>query len=661
MEKYYIKTYGCQMNESDSEHIASFLEKKGYKSTKDMNSANLIVVNACSVRQSAIDRIFGLKQKFKKLRIMNPELRIILTGCVLKSDKKKFEKFFDEVLTIEEFLGKDYLYLEAKHFCSDSAFVPIMTGCDNYCAYCAVPYTRGREKSRPMKEVIEEVKDLIKKGYKKITLLGQNVNSYKHGFVQLLQKLNSIPNNFKIYFLTNHPKDMSDELIETVANCKKIAKEIHLPIQSGDDEILKKMNRGYTIRQYKNLVKKIREEIPNVKISTDVIVGFSGETEEQFQNTVKLFKKVNYDTAYINKYSPRFGTAAYKLEDNISWEEKKRRWKILDELVNKKPNKLIVILGSTASKKSDLAVKIARAFNGEIISADSRQVYKEMNIGTNKITKKEMQGISHYLLDIASPKRQFTVVQYQKKALKAIKKIYKKGKTPILCGGTGFYIQAVVDGLAIPGVKPDQKLRKKLEKETTEALFEKLKKLDPRRAKIIDFKNRRRLIRALEIIIKTGKSVPKLKKEPLFEVFYIGIKKSLPELKKAINKRVDRMINQGLEKEVKELVKKYGWTIVLKNAIGYSSFASAFAPASPRLCRASKASADKKATEDKQEIIDEIKLHTFQFAKRQITWFFAHGSPRGEAGGPASGGKRNSIHWIEDYREAEKLVRKFLV
>jgi len=619
MEKYYIKTYGCQMNESDSEHIASFLEKKGYKSTKDMNGANLIVVNACSVRQSAIDRIFGLKQKFKKLRIMNPELRTILTGCVLKPDKKKFEKFFDEVLTIEEFLGKDYLCLEAKHLCSDSVFVPIMTGCDNYCTYCVVPYTRGQEKSRPIKEVVEEAKDLIKKGYKKITLLGQNVNSYKHDFVQLLQKLDGIPGNFKIYFLTNHPKDMSDELISTVADCKKIAKEIHLPIQSGDDEILKKMNRGYTIRQYKNLVKKIRKKVPNIKLSTDVIVGFPGETEKQFENTVRLFKEIKFDKTYIAKYSPRPGTAAYELKDNVSWEEKKRRWKILDEIANKKPNKLIVILGPTASKKSDLAVKIARAFNGEINSADSRQDYKGMDIGTNKITKKEMQGIPHYLLDIASPQRQFTVAQYQKKALQAIKKIYKKGKIPILCGGTGFYIQAVVDGLVIPKVKPDQKLRKKLEKETTEALFKKLKKLDPRRAKIIDFKNRRRLIRALEIIIKTGKSVPKLKKEPSFEVFYIGIKKPLPELKKAINKRVDRMIKQGLEKEVKGLVKKHGWTIVIKNAIGYQEW-----------------------------LIDcpvkNIILHTFQFAKRQITWF-----------------KRDKrICWIEDYRRAEKLVREFL-
>ena len=347
------------MNESDSEHIASFLEKKGYKSTKDVNSANLIVVNVCSVRQSAIDRIFGLLNNIKKLKKKNPKLRIIITGCILKSDKRKFEEFlvlhrtcsgagFDEILDIKDFFNSpifsdrekratNYLSLKPKYVKKDSAFVPIMTGCDNYCTYCVVPYTRGREFSRPIKEIVEEVSSLVKKDCKEITLLGQNVNSYKYGLAKLLEKLNSLLGNFKVNFLTNHPKDMSDELIDTIAKCKKIAKEIHLPIQSGDNLILKKMNRNYTVKQYKDLVRKIREKIPNVKISTDVIVGFPGETEKQFQNTVKLFREIKYDLAYINKYSPRLGTVAYKLEDNISWEEKRRRWHILDELVKKKP------------------------------------------------------------------------------------------------------------------------------------------------------------------------------------------------------------------------------------------------------------------------------------------------------------------------------------
>lgn len=611
------------MNESDSERIAGFLENKGYKKAPNMEGADLIVVNACSVRQSAIDRIFGLKPKIQKLKLQNPNVKIILTGCVLKSDKKKFKEYFDEVLNIEEFLGKDYLCLEPKYLYSGSAFVPIMTGCDNFCAYCVVPYTRGPEYSRKATEIIKEVKELIKQGYKEITLLGQNVNSYKYGFANLLHKINNLPGNFRIYFLTNHPKDMANELINVIAESQKIAKEIHLPIQSGDNEILKKMNRGYTVKQYKNLVKRIRQKIPNVKISTDVIIGFPGETKKQFENTVKLFKEINFDKAYIARYSPRTNTAAAKLKDNISSQEKKRRWNVLNKIVNRaKKKKLIIILGPTASRKSELAINVAKEFNGEIISADSRQVYKEMDIGTGKINKKEMQGIPHYLLDVASPKKQFTVAQYRKKALEAIDKIRKKNKVPILCGGTGFYIQAVVEGLTIPEVKPDLKLRKELENKTIQELFRKLKKLDPGRAKNIDSKNKRRLIRALEIVIKSNKTVPEIKKQPQFRVLYIGIKKSLPELKKSINQRVDKMIKMGLEKEVKKLTKKYGWTIILKNAIGYQEWRE-------------------------KNPVEKIKLHTLQFAKRQLTWFKKYPG--------------KSIHWIKTYSEAKKLIKGFLL
>lgn len=314
MKRYFIKTFGCQMNESDSERIAGALESKDYKKVENLEQADLVVVNACSVRQSAIDRIFGLKQKFKKLKAKK-----ILTGCVLKSDKRKFREFFDEIKSIKEFCKAP----------TDSSLIPIMTGCDNYCTYCVVPYTRGREKSIKPEQIIKQAKNK-----KEIILLGQNVNSYKYGFADLLKKLNNIPGDFVIKFLTNHPKDMNDELIDTIANCKKVVKEIHLPVQSGDDEILKKMNRGYTVKQYKDLVKKIRKKIPSVEISTDVIVGFPWETKKQFQNTVKLFKEIKFDKAYINKYSPRAGTAAYGLKDNVSWEEKKRRWRILNEIVN---------------------------------------------------------------------------------------------------------------------------------------------------------------------------------------------------------------------------------------------------------------------------------------------------------------------------------------
>jgi len=624
--KYFVKTFGCQMNESDSERIAAFLEKQGYKSIPKIENANLIVVNACSVRQTAVDRIFGLKKKFLKLKAHNPSLKTILTGCVIKSDISKFKEFFDEILTINQLLGKNYLAIQPKYLFPQSAFVPIMTGCNNFCSYCVVPYTRGREISRPVKEIIEEVKDLLKDGYKEITLLGQNVNSYKYGFAKLLQKINNIPGDFRIKFLTSHPKDMSDELIDTIAKCKKVFKEVHLPVQSGDDKVLRKMNRGYTAKQYLDLIAKIKRKIPNAKITTDVIVGFPGETKKQFENTVKLFKKVGFSLAYVNKYSTRRETPASHFEDDVPLEEKKRCWKILDDLVNKKKlPKIVIILGQTASGKSRLAVKLAEKFDGEVISADSRQIYSGMDIGTGKITEKEMRGIPHYCLDIASPQKQISVAEYCQKALLAMDKIFKKGKTPILCGGTGFYIQAIVEGLKIPLVKPDWKLREELEKKTANELFKQLKKLDPNRAKNIDAKNPRRLIRAIEIVLKTGKPVPDFKKEPQFQVLYLGIKKSPTELKRSINQRIDKMIKMGLEKEVKKLIKNYGWTKVLKNAIGYQEW---------------------EKSRDKKMIANAIKNNTYHYAKRQLTWFKKYPGDK--------------IHWISNEKQSEKWIKRFL-
>lgn len=300
--------------------------------------------------------------------------------------------------------------------------------------------------------------------------------------------------------------------------------------------------------------------------------------------------------------------------------------KVKNEKSSKK-NKIIAVVGPTASGKSDLAVEIAKRINGEIISADSRQVYKGMNIGTGKITKKEMLGIPHYLLDVASPKRRFTVAQFRKKALKAIKQIYRKNKIPILCGGTGFYIQAVIDGLIIPEVKPDQKLRAQLGKLNAEELFRRLKKLDPRRAKNIDRHNRRRLIRAIEIVMTTGRPVPALKRtESDFVHLIIGVKKSQKELKKLIKKRLLKRLKFGMIEEVKRLKKsgvswrrleefglEYRWiAYYLQNKISY------------------------------QEMIENLQKKIEQYAKRQMTWF-----------------KRDKrIHWIKNEKEALKLVNQ---
>jgi len=347
------------MNISDAERIASVLESIKYKQTSDIAKADLIVVTMCSVRQSAADRIHGLVEKFKVLKKSNPKLKTILTGCIIKKDKPKFEKGFDYVIDIRDIkkipnilkfhphhifddrsncdeVKNNYLDIAPKYSSKFSANVPIMTGCNNFCAYCVVPYTREREISRPAKEIISEVKNLVKNGTKEIWLLGQNVNSYKDkstNFSKLLKMVNDIPGEFWIRFTSSHPKDFNDEVINAMAIGGKITPYLNLPAQSGDDKILKAMNRHYTIKDYKNKINKLRKKIPHISISTDIIVGFPGETKKQFENTAKLFRDVKYDMAYINKYSPRAGTVAAKLKDNVLWDEKKRREKVLTEIL----------------------------------------------------------------------------------------------------------------------------------------------------------------------------------------------------------------------------------------------------------------------------------------------------------------------------------------
>lgn len=318
------------MNKADSERIAGAYELKGYKRASSIKEAELVVINTCSVRQSAEDRIFGLVNNLSKFP---KKARIVLTGCMLRYTLYQLKRMLpkvDKFIKLQDLIKNAPALRKGK----DHAWVSIIEGCDNFCTYCVVPYARGREQSRPLKEVICEVKQLVKRGYKEITLLGQNVNSYKPGFARLLRELNKIKGLEKIRFITSNPHDLTDDIIQAM-RLPKIERYLHLPVQSGDDKILKKMNRKYTAKQYLSLIKKIRKEIPDIEIGTDIIVGFPGETKEQFQNTVNLCKKAKFKVAYIAKYSPRPGTAAYKLKDNISYQEKKRRWEILDKSINR--------------------------------------------------------------------------------------------------------------------------------------------------------------------------------------------------------------------------------------------------------------------------------------------------------------------------------------
>ncbi|MCJ7786786.1 tRNA (adenosine(37)-N6)-dimethylallyltransferase MiaA, partial [Patescibacteria group bacterium] len=478
-----------------------------------------------------------------------------------------------------------------------------------------------------IKNGVNPIRNTISNGAREIWLLGQNVNDYyseqktknkkqKINFAKLLRMANDVPGDFQIRFMSPHPADFTDELIDTMAKSKKVAKYINLPVQSGDNEILKRMNRPYTIEQYKNLVKKIREKIPDINLTTDVIVGFPGETKKQFENTVKLFKEIKFNLAYIAKYSPRPGTAAFQMKDNVPLKEKKRREKILREIIEKnreqktENRKLIVILGPTASGKSELGLKLAKKFNGEIISADSRQIYREMDIGTAKPTKKEREIIKHYLIDIKKPNQLYTVWEYKRSAIEAINQIIKKGKVPFLVGGTGLYIKAIIDNLDIPKVKPDWKLRKNLELKIKtrglKSLYDELIKIDPEAAYIVDSQNPRRIIRAMEIAIKTNKpfSQQRKKGEPLFDVLEIGISSDKEKLKEKIEKRVDKMMKAGLLKEIKNLIKIYDKNLSTFDAIGYREIIDYL---NKKIYLA--------------EAVEKIKKNTWHFSKRQMTWF----------------------------------------
>nr|WP_312576195.1 tRNA (N6-isopentenyl adenosine(37)-C2)-methylthiotransferase MiaB [Sedimentibacter sp.] len=362
---YHILTYGCQMNEHDSEKISGILTSIGYEESENEKDANLIIFNTCLIRENAELKVFGKLGEVKGLKRNNPDMLVAICGCMMQKQeiREKVMKTFSFVdiifgtNTIHEL--PDLIYnVDFKNHKSigiiDSteqiyenmpkirkykykALVNITYGCNNFCSYCVVPYVRGREKSREPLEIINEVKKLAEDGCKEITLLGQNVNSYgnsldnKFSFADLLLELNKVDGIERIRFMTSHPKDLTNDLIHVIKECDKICNHIHLPIQSGSNKILDKMNRKYTKEHYLDIVSKIKSEIPDVSITTDIIVGFPGETEEDFKETVDVVKKVEYDSAFTYLYSIREGTKAALMEDQIPDETKHKRF---DELLD---------------------------------------------------------------------------------------------------------------------------------------------------------------------------------------------------------------------------------------------------------------------------------------------------------------------------------------
>ena len=334
------------MNKAESERLGSFFEQRGYQATATAEEADIIVLNSCVVRQHAESRVINKLNALKALKRARPDLTLAVTGCLVNSEVKQLKKtlpyvdYFFKAGEYPPWLEKEgNLHAITPSHPSPSTFVPIMQGCNNFCSYCIVPYRRGRERSRPLAEIACEAKQLTNRGVKEVTLLGQNVDSYGHDLPQqpdltdLLGELNAVEGLARIRFLTNHPKDMSTRLIEAVARLDKVCEMICLPVQSGSDEILKAMRRGYTAEHYRHLVSQIRSAIPEAALSTDVIVGFPSETAEQFRQTFNLLSEVRFDTVHVAAYSPRTGTIASKeFEDDVPQDEKRERRNKVEQL-----------------------------------------------------------------------------------------------------------------------------------------------------------------------------------------------------------------------------------------------------------------------------------------------------------------------------------------
>jgi len=411
MPNYHIWTIGCQMNKAESERLSSLFEHCGYHATDAAEDADIIVLNSCVVREHAENRVVNKIRALQSHARAHPEITLAVTGCLVNSDTAELKKDFPHVDCF--FKPGDYPpWLEKAEVMetlsqnpSTSTYVPIIQGCDNFCSYCIVPYRRGREVSRTVAEVVCEVRELVRRGVKEVTLLGQNVDSYGHDLpdkpdlADLLEELNTIDGLVRIRFLTNHPKDMSQKLIDAVARLDKVCEYISLPVQSGGDAILKLMRRGYTAAQYRQLIKKIHRTIPRVALSTDVIVGFPSEAESQFQETVNLLTDIRFDTVHAAAYSPRSGTvAARELEDDVPPTVKKERLNAVEQLqeriaaeINKQ------LLGETVEILVESRVKgkwQGRTRTGKLVFFSDNNEYmgKLVNIRIEKTSPWSLQG-----------------------------------------------------------------------------------------------------------------------------------------------------------------------------------------------------------------------------------------------------------------------------
>lgn len=433
-KKYYVKTYGCQMNEHDSENIKAILEDMSFTETDDMENADLILLNTCAIRENAHNKVFGMIGRIKNLKEKNPNLIAGICGCMAQEEvvvNEILEKynFLDivfgthnihnlpnilytainkkdlevEVLSIE---GEVIENIPVKRDSKYKAWVNIMYGCDKFCTYCIVPYTRGKQRSREPEYIINEVKDLVEKGYQEVTLLGQNVNAYgkdlniNYDMSNLLEDVAKTGIN-RIRFVTSHPWDFNDSMIEVIKKYKNIMPYIHLPLQSGSDSILKLMGRRYTKKSYIELYNKLKSALPHSSITTDIIVGFPNETEEDFNETLDVVNTCKFDGAFTFIFSPRVGTPAAKMADNVTLEEKNQRLYKLNELVNKYSkeandrylNKIVpVLIEGTSEKDGTMLMGYTDTMKLVNVKADKKYIGKIINVKIKEIKTWSMDG-----------------------------------------------------------------------------------------------------------------------------------------------------------------------------------------------------------------------------------------------------------------------------
>jgi tRNA-2-methylthio-N6-dimethylallyladenosine synthase len=423
--------FGCQMNTSDSERLSGQARLLGYTYTEDMEQADLILISTCCVRESAELKIYGKIGELKHLKQKNPNMIIVVSGCMVQKDREQLLKkashidlllgthnlhqmgeLIQEVkesrkpiVAVWEQAGEEMPEVPTLRRGGVSAWVPIMYGCNNFCTYCIVPYVRGRERSRPITDIIKEIQELLQEGFKEVTLLGQNVNSYGTDltppleFAVLLEAVDHVPGIERIRYMTSHPRDASEQMIETVRTSEHICNHFHLPIQSGSDEILKRMNRGYTTEAYVKLVEKIRQAIPDASITTDLIVGFPGETETHFQETVELVKKVRFDVAYTFLYSKRSGTPAATMEDQVPQAIKKDRLQRLMNVqneisleINKQLEGTVVSVLVEGNSKNDSSTIMGRTSTNKIV------LWKGSTDDVSKIVQVKIQNAQTWVL-----------------------------------------------------------------------------------------------------------------------------------------------------------------------------------------------------------------------------------------------------------------------